>query len=61
MERFLRADGPTVASLFAPITFAPASVLVYRVDAKGRQVRQVETRLYRCGTLRRKNIELVRH
>ncbi|GMS84072.1 hypothetical protein PENTCL1PPCAC_6247, partial [Pristionchus entomophagus] len=37
MERYLRPDGCTVASFFAPITFAPASTLVFRIDAKGRQ------------------------
>lgn len=31
------SDAACVASVFAPITFPPASVLVFRKDQKGRQ------------------------
>uniref|UniRef100_A0A914SD89 Pre-rRNA-processing protein TSR1 homolog n=1 Tax=Parascaris equorum TaxID=6256 RepID=A0A914SD89_PAREQ len=37
MERFMPSDGSFVASVFAPIMFPPASVLVFREDANGRQ------------------------
>ncbi|CAD6197726.1 unnamed protein product [Caenorhabditis auriculariae] len=37
MERFMPTDGPFVATVFAPITFPPASVLVFRLDDHGRQ------------------------
>ena len=35
LERFLRNDCPVVATIYAPITFPPASVLVYKQDQKG--------------------------
>ena len=35
LERFLRNDCPIVATIYAPITFPPASVLVYKQDQKG--------------------------
>ena len=39
MERFMPTDGSSfVSSLFAPITFAPASVLVFKKLADGRLV-----------------------
>ncbi|XP_053095907.1 pre-rRNA-processing protein TSR1 homolog isoform X1 [Pangasianodon hypophthalmus] len=37
MERFLRADAPTVVSVYAPITFPTAGVLVYKQRANGMQ------------------------
>ncbi|MCJ8740097.1 hypothetical protein PDJAM_G00054920 [Pangasius djambal] len=37
MERFLRADAPTVASVYAPITFPTAGVLVFKQRANGMQ------------------------
>lgn len=30
MERFLRPDAPTVVSVYAPITFPPAGVLLFK-------------------------------
>lgn len=30
MERFLRPDAPTVVSVYAPITFSPAGVLLFK-------------------------------
>lgn len=37
LERFLRADAPTVVSVYAPITFPTAGVLLFkqREDGKG--------------------------
>lgn len=37
MERFLRPDAPTVVSVYAPITFSPAGVLLFkqRNDGEG--------------------------
>lgn len=35
MERFMPSDGAFVASVFAPIMFPPATVLVFRDDMKG--------------------------
>ncbi|XP_034025043.1 pre-rRNA-processing protein TSR1 homolog [Thalassophryne amazonica] len=37
MERFLRADAPTVVSVFAPITFSPAGVLLFKERNDGVQ------------------------
>ncbi|VDO35077.1 unnamed protein product [Brugia timori] len=37
MERFMPNDGAFVASVFAPIIFAPVPVLVYRLDRRGNQ------------------------
>uniref|UniRef100_A0A1I7XPC8 Pre-rRNA-processing protein TSR1 homolog n=1 Tax=Heterorhabditis bacteriophora TaxID=37862 RepID=A0A1I7XPC8_HETBA len=37
MERFMPTKSACVASFYAPITFPPASVLVFRKDQKGRQ------------------------
>lgn len=37
-ERFLRTDEATVASVYAPITYAPASVVVFKEYADGSQV-----------------------
>ncbi|KAI5626714.1 pre-rRNA-processing protein TSR1-like isoform X1 [Silurus asotus] len=35
MERFLRADAPTVVSIYAPITFPTAGVLLFKQRANG--------------------------
>uniref|UniRef100_A0A3P9HZ10 Pre-rRNA-processing protein TSR1 homolog n=1 Tax=Oryzias latipes TaxID=8090 RepID=A0A3P9HZ10_ORYLA len=37
MERFLRPDAPTVVSLYAPITFPPAGVLLFKQRKDGVQ------------------------
>ncbi|XP_011480716.1 pre-rRNA-processing protein TSR1 homolog [Oryzias latipes] len=37
MERFLRPDAPTVVSLYAPITFPPAGVLLFKQRTDGVQ------------------------
>ncbi|CAG0909443.1 unnamed protein product, partial [Darwinula stevensoni] len=37
MERFLRASGTVVASCFAPITFSPCPVVVFRLNSNGSQ------------------------
>lgn len=39
MERFLRPDAPTVVSVYAPITFSPAGVLLFkqRNDGEGEE------------------------
>lgn len=39
MERFLRPDAPTVVSVYAPITFSPAGVLLFkqRSDGEGKK------------------------
>lgn len=37
MERFLRADAPTVVTVYAPITFPPAGTLVFRSREDGMQ------------------------
>ncbi|XP_053502919.1 pre-rRNA-processing protein TSR1 homolog [Ictalurus furcatus] len=37
MERFLRADAPTVVSIYAPITFPTAGVLLFKQRANGMQ------------------------
>ncbi|XP_035011279.2 pre-rRNA-processing protein TSR1 homolog [Hippoglossus stenolepis] len=37
MERFLRPDAPTVVSVYAPITFSPAGVLLFRQHNDGIQ------------------------
>ncbi|MCI4385855.1 hypothetical protein PGIGA_G00055610 [Pangasianodon gigas] len=37
MERFLRADAPTVVSVYAPITFPTTGVLVFKQRANGMQ------------------------
>ncbi|XP_026187486.1 pre-rRNA-processing protein TSR1 homolog [Mastacembelus armatus] len=37
MERFLRPDAPTVVSVYAPITFSPAGVLLYKQRNDGIQ------------------------
>ena len=37
LERFLRSDAPVVATVYAPITFPPASVLVYKQFEDGSQ------------------------
>lgn len=37
MERFLRADSPTVVSIYAPITFPTAGVLLFKQRANGMQ------------------------
>lgn len=40
MERYFRADGrPVVATVFAPIMYGPAPVLVTHEDRQGNQVR----------------------
>lgn len=36
MERFLRPDAPTVVSVYAPITFSPAGVLLFKQRSDGR-------------------------
>lgn len=36
MERFLRPDAPTVVSVYAPITFSPAGVLLFKQRNDGR-------------------------
>lgn len=36
MERFLRADSPTVVSIYAPITFPTAGVLLFKQRANGK-------------------------
>lgn len=36
MERFLRADAPTVVSVYAPITFPTAGVLVFKQRDNGK-------------------------
>ncbi|VDK43682.1 unnamed protein product, partial [Cylicostephanus goldi] len=41
MERFLPANTACVATVFAPITFPPASVLVFREGKGGKEVRSV--------------------
>lgn len=35
MERFLRPDAPTVVSVYAPITFSPAGVLLFKQRSDG--------------------------
>lgn len=35
MERFLRPDAPTVVSVYAPITFPPAGVLLFKQRTDG--------------------------
>ncbi|XP_054858050.1 pre-rRNA-processing protein TSR1 homolog [Eublepharis macularius] len=35
LERFLRADGATVATMYGPITFPPASVLLFKQRSDG--------------------------
>ncbi len=35
MERFLRPDAPTVVSIYAPITFSPAGVLLFKQRSDG--------------------------
>ncbi|CAG08922.1 unnamed protein product, partial [Tetraodon nigroviridis] len=37
MERFLRPDAPTVVSVYAPITFSPAGVLLFKQRSDGIQ------------------------
>lgn len=37
-ERFLPSDTATIASMFAPITFPPASVIVFKEEGDGSQV-----------------------
>ncbi|XP_054163490.1 pre-rRNA-processing protein TSR1 homolog [Oppia nitens] len=37
LERFMRSDVPVVATLYAPITFPPSSVLVYKQREDGSQ------------------------
>ncbi|XP_076002519.1 pre-rRNA-processing protein TSR1 homolog [Genypterus blacodes] len=37
MERFLRPDAPTVVSVYAPITFSPAGVLLFKQRDDGMQ------------------------
>lgn len=43
MERFLRPDAPTVVSVYAPITFSPAGVLLFkqRSDGEGEKILHV--------------------
>lgn len=41
MERFLRPDAPTVVSLYAPITFPPAGVLLFKQRTDGEMSRPV--------------------
>lgn len=37
MERFLRADAPMVVSVYAPITFPTAGVLLFKQRANGKR------------------------
>lgn len=40
MERFLRPDAPTVVSVYAPITFSPAGVLLFKQRNDGERKRE---------------------
>lgn len=42
MERFLRPDAPTVVSVYAPITFPPTGVLLFKQRDDG------EIKMTRC-------------
>lgn len=44
MERFLRPDAPTVVSVYAPITFPPAGVLLFKQRKDGEIFNGLENR-----------------
>ncbi|CAJ1065222.1 pre-rRNA-processing protein TSR1 homolog [Xyrichtys novacula] len=52
MERFLRPDAPTVVSVYAPITFPPAGVLLFKQRSDGIQDLVATGSLLSCDTQR---------